>query len=74
MVLPLSNPVKTLDGQEKNEIIVPKGTLMMLQLIKLNRDKDIWGPDAEEWKPERWLSPLPPSVAEASVPGVYANL
>lgn len=74
MVLPLSKPVKTRDGEEKSEIVVPKGTLVMLQLIKLNRDVDIWGPDAEEWKPERWLAPLPGSVVEANVPGVYANL
>ncbi|KAJ3550676.1 hypothetical protein NMY22_g309 [Coprinellus aureogranulatus] len=74
MVLPLSKPVKTLDGEEKYELVVPKGTLIFLQLIKCNRDKDIWGPDAEEWKPERWLSPLPSSVTEANVPGVYANM
>ncbi|KAH9950796.1 hypothetical protein B0H21DRAFT_681895, partial [Amylocystis lapponica] len=27
-----------------------------------------------EWKPERWLSPLPSTVTEARVPGVYSNL
>ncbi|KAJ3508531.1 hypothetical protein NMY22_g16580 [Coprinellus aureogranulatus] len=74
MVLPLSKPVKTLDGEKKYELVVPKGTLIFMQLIKCNRDKDIWGPDAEEWKPERWLSPLPSSVTEANIPGVYANL
>lgn len=39
-----------------------------------NCDPDIWGVDANEWKPERWLTELPPSVAEARVPGVYSNL
>ena len=42
--------------------------------MALNRSKAIWGEDAEEWKPERWLSPLPESVAEAKVPRIYSNL
>ncbi|KAI0039847.1 hypothetical protein FA95DRAFT_1503644, partial [Auriscalpium vulgare] len=33
----------------------------------------IWGPDAEEWKPERWLAPLPKTVEEARIPGIYSN-
>jgi hypothetical protein len=32
------------------------------------------GPDALEWKPERWLTPLPESIMESKVPGVYAHL
>ncbi|KAL1693533.1 hypothetical protein GGG16DRAFT_110973 [Schizophyllum commune] len=39
-----------------------------------NRSKDMWGADALEWKPERWLAPLPQSVADAHMPGVYSNL
>ncbi|KAJ3513699.1 hypothetical protein NMY22_g14961 [Coprinellus aureogranulatus] len=32
------------------------------------------GPDSYEWKPERWLSPLPDTLANAKIPGVYSNL
>ncbi|KAI0073418.1 hypothetical protein K474DRAFT_1710699 [Panus rudis PR-1116 ss-1] len=30
--------------------------------------------DAKEWKPERWLSPLPQSVVDEHIPGIYSNL
>ncbi|KAF9229902.1 hypothetical protein BU15DRAFT_57751, partial [Melanogaster broomeanus] len=34
----------------------------------------VWGEDALEWKPDRWLKPLPLSVTEAHVPGIYSHL
>jgi hypothetical protein len=46
----------------------------MLGLLGCNKDKLIWGDDALEWKPDRWLKPLPESVIAARIPGVYANL
>ncbi|KAH9923757.1 cytochrome P450 [Epithele typhae] len=39
-----------------------------------NTNTALWGPDAREWKPERWLAPLPREVEEVRVPGVYSNL
>ena len=36
--------------------------------------KELWGEDADEWKPERWLSPLPDAALNASIPGVFPNL
>ena len=40
----------------------------------VNKDPDIWGSDADEWKPERWLALLPNSVIEAKVPGVFSHM
>lgn len=37
-------------------------------------NNDIEGPDALEFKPERWLSPLPDAVGDAALPGVYFQL
>ncbi|EDR05287.1 uncharacterized protein LACBIDRAFT_303035 [Laccaria bicolor S238N-H82] len=49
-------------------------TNVMISIIGANRNPDIWGPDSLEWIPERWLSPLPSSVSDAHVPGIYSHL
>ena len=53
---------------------IPEDTIIGVNCWVVNRDKDIWGTDAHEWKPERWLAPLPRELEEARVPGVYSNL
>ncbi|KAI0754112.1 cytochrome P450 [Daedaleopsis nitida] len=73
-VLPLSQPIRGVDGRMMHEIVVPAGTAIVVGLLAANRNKALWGEDALEWKPERWLSPLPASVLDAKIPGVYANL
>ncbi|KAI0262732.1 cytochrome P450 [Gloeopeniophorella convolvens] len=72
-VLPLSTPIHDTEGREINELFIPDDTTVYIQISNLNRDPLVWGPDAAEWKPERWLSPLPESVAEARIQGVYSN-
>ncbi|KAF9002265.1 cytochrome P450 [Cyathus striatus] len=74
IILPLHNPIKGIDGKDMSEIYVPKDTHVIVSIIASNRNPDIWGQDAHEWKPERWLSPLPDSVKDAHIPGVYSNL
>ena len=34
---------------------IPAGTPVGVSPIAQNRDRDIWGPDADEFRPERWL-------------------
>ncbi|KAI0355254.1 cytochrome P450 [Trametes cingulata] len=74
VVMPLSEPIIGLDGSKISEIFVPKDTSIMIGIISWNCSKAVWGEDALEWKPERWLSALPASVTEAKVPGVYSHL
>jgi cytochrome P450 len=57
-----------------SEIPVPNNTDVIIGIMASNRNPELWGEDVLEWKPERWLSPLPDSVAEAHVPGIYSNL
>jgi cytochrome P450 len=73
-VLPLSKPIRGLDNTEMSEIAIPKNTQLMISILNCNRNPDIWGKDALEWKPERWLQPLPKSVQDAKIPGVYSPL
>ncbi|TBU47494.1 cytochrome P450 [Dichomitus squalens] len=73
-VLPLHEPIRGEDGSLITEVAVPKGTVAVLNLWACNTNKSIWGEDAYEWKPDRFLSPLPRTVEEARIPGVYSNL
>jgi cytochrome P450 len=34
---------------------IPKGTRIYLSMWGINRSPHIWGPDASEFKPERWI-------------------
>lgn len=36
---------------------VPKGSVIMLCMWAVNFSKELWGPDADEFKPERWMQP-----------------
>jgi len=74
IILPLSTPITGLDGQEINEIPVPNNTNIIISIYAANRNPEIWGPDSYDWKPERWLNPLPESVIDARIPGVYSHL
>jgi len=56
------------------EVLVPKNTNVVVSIMNSNQDPEIWGDDALQWKPERWLSPLPQNVIDAEIPGVYSHL
>ncbi|KAI0737451.1 cytochrome P450 [Daedaleopsis nitida] len=72
--LPLHEHIRGVDGSLVSEVSVPKGTIAILNLWACNTNKALWGEDAHEWKPERWLAPLPQTVEDARIPGVYSNL
>ncbi|KAJ6544810.1 cytochrome P450 [Mycena vulgaris] len=74
VVLTTSTPITTVDGSMVTEIPIPVETDIIISILAANRNPAIWGPDCLEWKPERWLSPLPQSVGDAHVPGIYSNL
>ncbi|KAL4246377.1 cytochrome P450 family protein [Abortiporus biennis] len=74
MILPLSEPIVGVDGSLMHEIFVPKGTQLFIGILSSNRNKALWGEDALEWKPERWLLPSTKELSDARIPGVYSNL
>ncbi|KAA1468090.1 cytochrome P450 [Dentipellis sp. KUC8613] len=73
VVLPLGTPITATDGSKISEIHIAENTDVFISIIGVNRSVAIWGADATEWKPERWLSPLPQTVTDAHIPGVYSN-
>ena len=62
------------DGSTISELFIPKGTIAHVALKAANQDRNVWGPDALEWKPERWLKPLPQSVLESHIPSAFPYL
>ena len=47
------------------------GDHIIISIAAINQLKEIWGDDAEEFRPERWNNP--PSAA-AGIPGVWGNV
>lgn len=53
-VLPLGDGV---DG--KAPMFVQRGTRVVMNVHALHRDQDLWGHDADDFRPERWESARP---------------
>ncbi|KAG6835177.1 hypothetical protein H0H93_004249, partial [Arthromyces matolae] len=54
-VIPLSRPVTTSSGDVITEIPVSKGQKVITSIGSYNRNKEIFGEDADTFDPERWL-------------------
>ncbi|KAI9446021.1 cytochrome P450 [Lactarius indigo] len=55
-VIPLSSPIVTKSGEQVSSIPVRKGTLVDVSIGVYNRLPEIWGTDANEFMPERFLN------------------
>jgi cytochrome P450 len=68
-------PETSSDGESTiTEIALKKGTTLYISVLGANRNKSVWGEDADEWTPERWLRPLPQSVQDSRLPGIYSQM
>ncbi|KAJ7731394.1 cytochrome P450 [Mycena metata] len=70
-ILPLGTPYTDTRGVQQDSIFMAKGQMIWVPIASLNRDPRIWGPDAAEFKPDRWDAV--PEAANA-IPGVWAHL
>ncbi|KAF8601601.1 cytochrome P450 [Ceratobasidium sp. AG-I] len=55
--LRLHTPLKNKNGQQVLGIAVKAGQLIHIPVISLGRLKSVWGEDAEQFNPGRWLDP-----------------
>ena len=63
-VIPLRWPVRSADGKHLlHEIPVTKGQVIHIPSRTVTRLACVWGPDADQFVPERWLDParMPPT-------------
>ncbi|KAJ7657193.1 cytochrome P450 [Mycena polygramma] len=70
-VLPLSKPYLDKAGNAYDSIPIRKGQMIHIAVQGVNTDKEIWGEDAAEFKPERWEQ-VPDSTS--AIPGAWAHL
>lgn len=70
-VLPLAFPIVTKDGETLTELPIQKGQSILVSVCAYNRLPSVWGSDAEEWNPGRFLDV---SQEKQTFVGVYANL
>ncbi|KAJ7688249.1 cytochrome P450 [Mycena rosella] len=54
-IIPLGTPVVTPSGEVISSIAVAKGSAVLAPIRCINRSEALWGPDAKEFKPERWV-------------------
>jgi cytochrome P450 len=70
-VIPLKNPLVGADGSLIESINVPKGTHIHMTYYLINMSKEIWGPDADKFNPERFANP---NLPLQPIDGVYKLL
>ncbi|KAL0064343.1 hypothetical protein AAF712_008789 [Marasmius tenuissimus] len=70
-VIPLGAPFVDRYGRRHESLEVKKGQSVIIPILAINKDKSLWGEDAEEFRPERWEN-LPEAVK--SVPGIWGNM
>lgn len=70
-VVPVGEGYTDLNGVVRNEIHLQKGDSIAIPILAMHRDKDVWGEDAMEFRPERWDN-LPSSVKD--MPGVWSHM
>ncbi|KAG8795727.1 cytochrome P450-dit2 [Ceratobasidium sp. 428] len=74
-VIPLEYPIETPTGKITS-IPIKKDTRVVMNVVMANRYEKIWGEQADQFRPERWIGNKPDEVTEpgAHLPGVYSSM
>jgi len=74
-VIPLGSSIRDRSGKIISKIRVKKGDVITIPIAPVNQLKSIWGPDAHEFRPERWSDIKASEIGSvSSIPGIYSNL
>lgn len=55
-VIPVSKPFYDRHGSVRTSIHVKKGDIITIPIQAMNKNTEVWGDDAAEFRPERWAS------------------
>jgi cytochrome P450 len=76
--VPLQFPARSASGEKIDAIHVAKNQRLVISIIAANHNQAVWGEDASEWKPERWLKSsqgITPGDKDAvKYSGVYSSM
>lgn len=72
-LIPLSTPITTPSGRTLSSIPVQAGQVLFISITAINKSSTIFGADANEFRPERWLDGSVGSEEGKSV-GVYSHV
>ncbi|KAG1734666.1 cytochrome P450 [Suillus paluster] len=73
--VPLQFPVRSVSGEEIDAIPVAQNQRLVISILAANHNQNIWGEDASEWKPERWLNSTQAGVKNGvKYTGVYSSM
>ncbi|OAX38825.1 cytochrome P450, partial [Rhizopogon vinicolor AM-OR11-026] len=67
--LPLQFPVRSASGEEINAVPVAENQRIVMSILAANHNQAVWGKDASDWKPERWLN-----SSQGDTPGVKVGV
>ncbi|KAE9408599.1 cytochrome P450 [Gymnopus androsaceus JB14] len=70
-ILPLAKPITTTNGETISKVPIGKGTKLVLSIAAYNRNKEVFGEDADVYNPDRWFRT---SEKKGPTLGVYGNL
>ncbi|VDB87090.1 unnamed protein product [Peniophora sp. CBMAI 1063] len=70
-VIPTAETWTDARGVEQTGVRVAAGDTVTISIMAMHRSKEIWGDDADVFRPERWLGGAP--AGAAALTGVWAN-